>query len=68
MNAGAGPARPVVRCRAPAAPAAGGDTVSLATVIRYTIPALLVITATYLAYLVLSENKKTERINKKYYE
>ena len=49
-------------------PAAGGDTVSLATVIRYTIPALLVITATYLAYLVLSENKKTERINKKYYE
>lgn len=49
-------------------PDAGGDTVSLATVIRYTIPALLVITATYLAYLVLSENKKTERINKKYYE
>ena len=49
-------------------PDAGGDTVSLATVIRHSIPALLVITATYLAYLVLSENKKTERINKKYYE
>jgi phosphate/sulfate permease len=49
-------------------PSAGGDTVSLATIIRYTIPALLVITATYLVYLVLSENKKTERMNKKYYE
>jgi len=49
-------------------PSAGGDTVSLATIIRYTIPALLVLTATYLVYLVLSENKKTERMNKKYYE
>ena len=49
-------------------PAAGGGPVSLATIIRYTIPVLLVITAAYLIYLVLSENKKTERMNKKYYE
>ena len=49
-------------------PADGGDTVNLATIIRYSIPALLVITAIYLVYLVLSENKKTERMNKKYYE
>jgi PiT family inorganic phosphate transporter len=49
-------------------PAETGDSVSLATIIRYSIPALLVITAVYLVYLVLSENKKTERMNKKYYE
>jgi PiT family inorganic phosphate transporter len=49
-------------------PAASGDGVSIATIIRYSIPALLVITAVYLVYLVLSENKKTERMNKKYYE
>lgn len=49
-------------------PPAGGDSVSMATIIRYSIPALLVITAVYLVYLVLTENKKTERMNKKYYE
>jgi PiT family inorganic phosphate transporter len=49
-------------------PAAGGGPVNLATIIRYSIPALLVITSAYLIYLVLSENKKTERMNKKYYE
>jgi len=49
-------------------PAATGDTVSLATIIRYSIPVLLVISAVYLVYLVLAENKKTEQMNKKYYE
>jgi len=49
-------------------PAATGDAVSLATIIRYSIPVLLVITAVYLVYLVLAENKKTEQMNKKYYE
>jgi len=49
-------------------PVAPGDGVSTAMIIRYSIPALLLITAVYLIYLVLSENRKTERMNKKYYE
>ncbi len=49
-------------------PVSAGEGVSIATIIRYSIPALLLITAVYLVYLVLSENKKTERLNKKYYE
>jgi PiT family inorganic phosphate transporter len=49
-------------------PVTNGNTVNLAVIIRYSIPALLVITAVYLLYLVLSENKKTELMNKKYYE
>ncbi|HCM59103.1 MAG TPA: inorganic phosphate transporter [Bacteroidales bacterium] len=49
-------------------PVTNGNAVNLAVIIRYSIPALLVITAVYLLYLVLSENKKTELMNKKYYE
>lgn len=49
-------------------PAISGGGVSMALIFRYGIPALLVVTATYLIYLVLAENKKTERINRKYYE
>lgn len=49
-------------------PAVSGDGVSMALILRYSIPALLVATAAYLVYLVLAENKKTERINRKYYE
>lgn len=49
-------------------PVASGDGVSTAMIIRYSIPSLLLITAVYLIYLVLSENRKTERLNKKYYE
>jgi phosphate/sulfate permease len=49
-------------------PVATGDGISTAQIIRYSIPALLLITAVYLIYLVLSENRKTERMNKKYYE
>jgi uncharacterized BrkB/YihY/UPF0761 family membrane protein len=45
-----------------------GDGVSTAMIIRYSFPALLLITAVYLIYLVISENRKTERMNKKYYE
>ena len=49
-------------------PAVTGDGVSTALIIRYSIPALLLVTAGYLIYLVLSENRKTENMNKKYYE
>lgn len=49
-------------------PSAPGEGVSTATIIRYSIPILLVVTSVYLVYLVLSEKKKTERLNKKYYE
>jgi len=47
---------------------ATGEGVSAAIILRYTIPVLILVTAAYLVYLVLSENKKTERLNKKYYE
>ncbi|MDM8002983.1 MAG: inorganic phosphate transporter [Bacteroidota bacterium] len=49
-------------------PVSAGNGVSTAQIIRYSIPALLLVTAVYLTYLVLSENRKTERMNKKYYE
>lgn len=49
-------------------PSAAGAGVNTATIIRYSIPVLLLITAVYLVYLVLSEKKKTERLKKKYYE
>ncbi len=45
-----------------------GEGISMGIIIRYSIPALLLITAVYLIYLVISENRKTERLNKKYYE
>lgn len=50
----------------PPSPAVEG--LSAALIIRYSIIILLVITAVYLVYLVLAEKKKTESINKKYYE
>jgi hypothetical protein len=37
-------------------------------IIRYSIPALLLITAAYLIYLVLAEKKKTDRLTRKYYD
>ncbi len=49
-------------------PADSGDGVSTALIIRYSIPVLLLVTAVYLIYLVLAEKKKTERLNKRYYE
>lgn len=49
-------------------PVAAGEGLSTAMIIRYSIPALLLVTAVYLAYLVLTEKKKTDRLNKKYYE
>ena len=49
-------------------PVAAGEGLSTAMKIRYSIPALLLVTAVYLAYLVLTEKKKTDRLNKKYYE
>lgn len=49
-------------------PASAGKGMSMAAIIRYSIPVLLFITAIYLVWLILSEKKKTERINKKYYE
>jgi len=45
-----------------------GDGLNVAILFRYSIIVLLVITAVYLIYLVLAEKKKTESINKKYYE
>jgi len=49
-------------------PSPSGNGLNTALVIRYSIPALLLITAAYLIYLVLAEKKKTERLNKRYYE
>lgn len=49
-------------------PADSGDGVSTALIIRYSIPVLLLVTAVYLIYLVLAEKRKTERLNKRYYE
>lgn len=49
-------------------PASTGEGISTAMIIRYSIPALLAVTAAYLVYLVLSEKKKTERLNKEYYK
>lgn len=49
-------------------PAASGDGMSIAMIIRYSIMFLLVIIASYLVYMVLSERSKTNRIKKNYYE
>jgi len=40
---------------------------NVAQIIKYSIIALLVITAVYLVYLLLAEKRKTDRLNKKYY-
>ncbi len=45
-------------------PAAQGDGISTALIIRYAIPVLLLFTASYLVYLVLKEQRKTGRVNK----
>lgn len=39
-----------------------------AVIIRYSIIILLIATSVYLVWLVLAENRKTERMNKQYYE
>lgn len=49
-------------------PAETGDGLSISMIIRYSIPALLLITAAYLIYLVLAEKKKTDRLTRKYYD
>jgi PiT family inorganic phosphate transporter len=45
-----------------------GEGVSTSLIIRYSIVILLIIIAGYLAYMVLSEKKKTDRLNRRYYE
>jgi inorganic phosphate transporter, PiT family len=48
----------------PSAPLDGKD---IGLIIKYSIIVLLIITASYLVYMVLAEKKKTDRVNKKYY-
>jgi PiT family inorganic phosphate transporter len=48
----------------PSAPLDGTD---ISMIIRYSIIVLLIITASYLVYMVLAEKRKTDRLNKKYY-
>jgi len=45
-----------------------GEGPGIAFVIRYSIIVLLTLTAVYLVYIVLAEKKKTDRLNKKYYD
>lgn len=45
-----------------------GVGLNIALLVRYSIIILLVITSVYLVYLVLAEKKKTDSINRKYYE
>jgi PiT family inorganic phosphate transporter len=45
-----------------------GAGVSTSLIIRYSIVILLVIISGYLVYMVLSEKKKTDRMNRRYYE
>jgi len=45
-----------------------GQGVSTSLIIRYSILILLVIIAGYLVYMVLSEKKKTDRLNRRYYQ
>jgi len=45
-----------------------GEGVSTSLIVRYSIVILLIIIAGYLAYMVLSEKKKTDRLNRRYYE
>jgi len=48
-------------------PSATLDGTDVGLIIRYSIIVLLIITASYLVYMVLAEKKKTDRLNKKYY-
>ena len=50
----------------PASPATEG--LGLAVIVRYSIIILLVIVSAYLVYMVLAEKRRTERMNKKYYD
>ncbi len=50
----------------PSSPATEG--LGTAVIVRYTIIILLVVVSAYLIYVVLAENRKTERMNKKYYD
>ena len=45
-----------------------GKGPGIALIVRYSIIVLLTLTAVYLVYIVLAEERKTERLNKKYYE
>jgi len=49
-------------------PATAGDGPGIAIIIRYSIIVLLTVTAVYLAYIVLAEKRKTDRLNEKYYD
>lgn len=49
-------------------PSGATEGMDVAQIIKYSIIFLLVITAVYLVYLLLAEKKKTDRLNKKYYE
>jgi phosphate/sulfate permease len=49
-------------------PADHENGITASMIIRYAIPPLLMITAAYLVYLVLTEKKKTDRLNRNYYE
>ena len=48
-------------------PASSGSGMSIAMVVKYSIIILLVITASYLVYMVLSERRKTNRLKNKFY-
>jgi len=49
-------------------PSAGvAEEMNVAQIVKYSIVILLVITAVYLVYLLMTEKKKTDRLNKKYY-
>jgi PiT family inorganic phosphate transporter len=45
-----------------------GEEISTSLIVRYSILTLLVIIAAYLIYMVLAEKKKTDRLNRRYYE
>jgi hypothetical protein len=49
-------------------PAATGEGMNLALVIRYSIIVLLIVISAYLVWAVLAERDKTNRLKKKYYE
>lgn len=49
-------------------PAGAGEGINLAVVVKYSIIILLVITASYLVWMILAERNKTNRLKKKFYE
>lgn len=48
--------------------AVAGKEISVSLILRYSILTLLVVLAAYLVYMVLAEKKRTDRMNRRYYE